>query len=956
MPENVPVVFISSTAEDLKPYRAAARDAAIAAGFHPEMMEYFEASGAHPPLEECLARVDKADVLVVLVAHRYGWVPPGQTKSITWLECEHAKNKKEVLAFLVDPGFDWPIEQKEEYKLLAAVGQGKAVEVAADVQARVYRLREFKAWLDGIGTRNTFTTPEDLRGKVYQALTKWRERYPEFAAPPPEPAGLRYYLRWLREETAWIDIRGLQVGTGKAQRFPIQDLYMELTTAGEADRAEGGLRAPVALQEALKHPRLVIVGDPGAGKSTFLRRIAFDLARVALGEPVEKPLLAAPTPLFIRVADLNQHIRRHLAARTPSAPTNPSAPAWLAHFLGEQGREFAWGTSEEFFRRLLSDGSLVLLDGLDEAPDRTEREQLAKLFENATRAYGACRFAVTTRPQAYSGEAVLAGFEHRHIAPLEPEAIETFLKRWSEALFPQDADRAAKHAAELAKAVQGRVEIRRLARNPVMLTALAVVHWHEKRLPEQRADLYESILLWLARSRENRPGRAPAEQCLRLLQSLALAMQNHPAGRQVQAPKRWAAEQVAPQFRDLDETLRIPAAERFLDEEEVDSGIVVSRGKEIRFWHLTFQEYLAAKALAGLEDKQLPRLLLPNKIYRPEWRETTPLLAGILHGHGIPKVDALLKALLDALGDSPALATQARCVGLLGAILRDLAPYKYQLTDPRYQAALAAVLGIFDAKESAGIDFKVRLEAAEALGQAGDPRLAEDNWVTIPAGRFLMGAQKTHRTKPNYDAKADDDEGPVREVYLEAFQIGRYPVTVEEYRRFIEEGGYQEQRWWGAGGFGARTQPGQWEDQLLHPNRPVVNVSWYEAAAYCAWAGCRLLTEAEWERAARGTEGRTYPWGKEKPNQNRANYDGEVGHPTPVGLYPLGATPEGVLDMAGNVWEWTADWYGQTRCLRVVRGGSWYENPGGLRAAFRYWNVPDLGFNDLGFRCGREVP
>ena len=142
-----------------------------------------------------------------------------------------------------------------------------------------------------------------------------------------------------------------------------------------------------------------------------------------------------------------------------------------------------------------------------------------------------------------------------------------------------------------------------------MLTALAVVHWNERRLPEQRADLYDSIVHWLARSREQRPGRPSAERCLALLQELALYMQNHPEGRQVQLPSRWAAEALAAEFGERAGEGRAAPSRRavtrssapsgFLDEEEIDSGIVVGRGNEVSFWHLTFQEYLAARAIAG---------------------------------------------------------------------------------------------------------------------------------------------------------------------------------------------------------------------------------------------------------------------------------------------------------------------------------------------------------------------
>jgi formylglycine-generating enzyme required for sulfatase activity len=269
------------------------------------------------------------------------------------------------------------------------------------------------------------------------------------------------------------------------------------------------------------------------------------------------------------------------------------------------------------------------------------------------------------------------------------------------------------------------------------------------------------------------------------------------------------------------------------------------------------------------------------------------------------------------------------------------------------------------------IDLEVRLEAAEALGQAGDPRLREDNLVTIPAGAFLMGAQKKNKSKPNYDPEADGDESPVHKVELDAYQLGRYPVTVEEYRRFVADEGYSNQRWWKAGGFEERSEPGHWDEQVQHPNWPVVRVSWFEAAAYCAWAGGRLPTEAEWERAAREVDGRKYPWGPEEPTPERANYDQtKVGRPTPVGLFPRGATPEGIQDLAGNVWEWIADWYAPDYyrsspranpqgpnggTYRVLRGGAWLVGSWNLRSAVRLRGVPMDRLVTFGFRCAREI-
>ena len=695
----MPKVFISSTREDLEPYRTAARDAAIQVGFQPVMMEYFTAQGKRPPYPACMAKVEECDVLVAIVAHRYGWVPSDQPppggKSITWLECERAK---EVLAFVVDEKCAWPPELREAYRLTKAMEEGKyTAKLATEVKRNVAKLREFKQWLSGLGFRPTFTNPDELKAAVLAALY---EHSPRAAAPlKSDPAK---YLQWLREETAWIDIRGLQVGSGKAHRFPIEDLYIPLKTVLGGERPE-----PVLLEEALKHPRLVIVGDPGSGKTTFLRKIAFGLCQD----------LSRGFPLLVRISELIEHIANCCPRREAGAPATRESAAWIAHFLGSQ----KWDLDAEFFERKLGERStMVLLDGLDEVPDRVARETIARLFERAAGTYRECRFVVTTRPQAYTGEATLKDFHQVGIDELEPEAIERFLGHWAGCLHSGEPSRAEAHRKELAEALHKRVEIRRMARNPVMLTALAVVHWNERRLPEQRADLYESILTWLARAREQKEGREKADRCLELLAQLALGMQNQRKGRLTQVSKGRAAEMLVPQFRQVDKEERFQRAQSFLDQEEVDSGIVVSRGAELRFWHLTFQEYLAARAIAGKGDAAQHKLLLAeNKLDRPEWREVLLLLAGILHvKQGRDKVDGLFRAVIEALKPKASLAERARCAGLLGAMLQDLRPLAYQPADPRYQEVLDSVLGIFDPEKSRRVSLQDRLEAAEALGQA----------------------------------------------------------------------------------------------------------------------------------------------------------------------------------------------------------------------------------------------
>ena len=170
------------------------------------------------------------------------------------------------------------------------------------------------------------------------------------------------------------------------------------------------------------------------------------------------------------------------------------------------------------------------------------------MFEIAVADHPKCRFVVATRPRAYEGLTVLAGFEEAQVEPFEQEAVDAFLRHWSKGLFSEDAEAAEQHRKELADALKAKPEIRRMARNPVMLTAMAALYRNDKQLPDDRAELYESILRWLLLSRKLVPGRVSEKVARRRLSRIALEMQTHSKGRQTQVRRRWAAKVIADEF------------------------------------------------------------------------------------------------------------------------------------------------------------------------------------------------------------------------------------------------------------------------------------------------------------------------------------------------------------------------------------------------------------------------
>lgn len=248
--------------------------------------------------------------------------------------------------------------------------------------------------------------------------------------------------------------------------------------------------------------------------------------------------------------------------------------------------------------------------------------------------------------------------------------------------------------------------------------------------------------------------------------------------------------------------------------------------------------------------------------------------------------------------------------------------------------------------------------ADEVVGKDGVPM------VLVPAGPFPMGV-------PPGDRDGGRDEYPRHQVDLDAFYIDKYEMTNGQYGQFVKETSHRVPQ--------NPKNPARnlWQGSLVTESlakRPVINVDWHDAEAYCKWAGKRLPTEAEWEKAARGTDDRRFPWGNVEPTNKHLNFNQQwIGEKTlmPVGSYETGKSPYGAYDMAGNVWEWVADWYDpmyyeksppknpkgpETGTDKVLRSSSWAVETPLVRIFTRVKSDPTIRNESTGFRCAMDVP
>lgn len=697
---------------------------------------------------------------------------------------------------------------------------------------------------------------------------------------------------------------------------------------------------------------------------------------------------------------------------------------------GELRKRYPTGFFERQLRQghclILLDGFDEL--GSREARGRMARlvADMADMFNQKTN-----RIVVSTRIVGYEGQLNAFRFVIRNVQELDDRSIRQLVGlRYKTTAVSEGMGLSKQEQEDLKKKYQTQADqlladlqrnksLRALTTNPLLLALIVLVHMVKISLPEERHILYRDCVEILTErwresqranagiQRQRRPDELTIDHKIAILREIALSMQQRQVGNgsQVVISRHDVEAMIARRLPDFlaahlpkeEEPRRqecIRRAELLLDNIRLDSGILTEKGLDstgkpvVGFSHLTFQEYLAADALRDQPD-QLP--LLKSNLFAPAWREVVLLYVAM------GDADTVVQA---CLADSRALDLSrlllaGRCLAekiaiepsLRSRVIEDLTGYLQAATsdgelgmdrimvqvggEASYDWLLDTLPDLLSEEErqaladagGAGVesarfttlqqillrlalshgDVNIRQTAGTILSALGDPRNL-DEMVPIPAGEFEMGGELY------------DSEKPRHKLTLPDFRISKYPVTNAQYARFVAATDHPVPvHWWG-------NTPSP--ERLT---RPVLNVSWHDAQAYCAWLSqeqgelVRLPTEAEWEKAARGTDGREYPWGNDFNPQLCNMGDTGIGDISPVGIFPQGASPYGCLDMSGNVWEWTSSLWGKISMqpefkypyqaddgrenmdepdVRVLRGGSFAFNAVDVRCSARVGGNP----------------
>jgi len=691
--------------------------------------------------------------------------------------------------------------------------------------------------------------------------------------------------------------------------------------------------------------RVLLRGGAGMGKTTLIKHLAYTVTRDTC-----HPSLKGCLPVMVFLKDLWLIYNEVLEGKKKRLVFEDL----LKRNLEKCKCALSWETVSNY---LSHHRVLFLIDGLDEVPENL-REPLVDMMAEFQFQHKENRFLFTGRPHGVDGRAKSRFGEDLHdIEPLDDKKIDDFIKNWFRAVSGRAVGLGAETAEGMISDIRLHEHISVLIQNPLLLTAVCILYQDGKRIPDQRADLYNRIIDNLIRRRFHDPAQPGKEnEILEFLMTLAFETQKKNR-KTIEIDDALEILEKTAAKKEGENVTRFQWIKDRFSEIEPRCGLFNRLdGDKLEFTHLTFQEFLAAKHMMN-ENIDYTQFLDSEW-----WEETLLLYTGFMSIDRKRISNDIVKTVL-TVKESDKDRDRFR---LLGArALCDLHESKRE----EAVVSLACERSMDLIESDAPLD--KRFQAGELLGRLGDTRISPDNMVVVPEGEFTRGTND-----------GDDEEKPERRIYLDAFKIGVYPVTNREFKAFIDAGGYLAEAFWTPEGWEWKVKedislPDYWHDRQWNgANFPVVGVSWYEAAAYAEWLSketgnpYRLPTEAEWEKAARGPDGKIYPWGNDFDKNLCNSGESGLGRISPVGIFPGGKSTFGCFDMAGNVWEWCADWYEETYYResplknpggpvggsgRVIRGGSWFYDARLCRAAFRIALRPGLRWYGSGFRLVRSL-
>lgn len=834
---------------------------------------------------------------------------------------------------------------------------------------------------------------------------------------------LMRYLRTLHQHCHVLPLAAMGGEEGTSQEVSLDQVYVALDTttrvpltAAEkaqrknerADRPdrEADERPLTALEAATQTQRLVLLGDPGSGKTTFVRQLAAWLAATALGEAAAPAGWASDLlPLVTTLRDLAPVLAQvQFAGLASEQQSKALAGAVEGFWQAELGEPLA----DVLDAALVSGKVLLVFDGLDEVS-----EPLRPLVRQALKALSEqhpaiARMVVTCRIRSYVGAAVLPGFTAHTLARFDDEKVPAFVAAWYRAQFNLGRMNEAtvqERTADLQRATRSG-DLQELASNPMLLTTMAIIHQREIGLPKERVRLYDRAVAVLLSQWQRRKGGGPSPRLDKLLNDdlkLRTVMERLALAAHEQRQSSETDLSRAKLLVLLDEPAHlgdVGLAQEFLDYVDQRAGLLIGRGggegrpQSYTFPHRTFQEYLAGCALM-IGARGVRRSYWARAGEGDAWHLAAQLGAEELL-YNRRNEEMLLDLMYDLCAERAptdergwrAVLWSAHMAALVG-----LATVRRDVGLPEGGAAYAEriVARLLTLLAQSALNPLERAEAGRLLAQLGDPRpevMTVDGMQLcfVPPGPFL-------RT----------DEGNSEATVDYPFWMGRYPVTNAQFGEFAAAGGYGKARYWPeaakeaywteAGykvGDNARMAPYDLGEPYSLPNHPVVGVSWYEALAFCRWLTerwrtarwitaeleVRLPTELEWEKAARGgieipadvivvaaeklgaasaptlkanpQPQRLYAWSDGEAAQ-RANWrEAGISATSAAGCFRQSADAYGVEELNGNLWEWSMDDY--LSQYKLLFGGAFYSDADKVSSSARSLDHPRYGDGYFGFR------